>query len=311
MPTTSVNLGQVSAVISSASAPTNTNVMWLDTSGSTTVKKIWDPIALQWIPLTQAATVAGDNWGTQVVVTDSTLAGTGTTISPLKIAPQGGTSGQILTFDGTTWGPANPASGGLTSIAHDTSLIGDGTTGSPLGVVAGTANGQVLTWNGTKWIANSPNNLGFLQTGMVVMWSGAIGSIPSGFALCNGTGSLSNGSLIPDLSGRFIVGYSATDPDYNKITNIGGLKTNVLTAAQNGPHIHAINDPGHAHNVVQGTDSKGGSAGTPVISTGNVFGFNTTVTSNSVTNITIQSSGTAAPIENRPPYYVLAYIIKL
>lgn len=311
MPTTSINLGQVAAVISSPTAPTNTNVMWLNTSGSTIVKMVWDPIGLQWIPFTQAATVAGDNWGTQVVVTDSTLAGTGILASPLKLAPQGATSGQVLVFNGTTWLPENPFSGGLTSIAHDTSLQGDGTTGSPLGVKVGTAVGQVLTWNGTIWAPAGLNNSGLVQPGMILMWSGLIGNIPSGWALCNGSGTLSNGGLIPNLSGMFIVGYNATDSNYNAIGNTGGLKTNALTAAQNGPHVHGVNDSGHTHNVVQGTDSKGGSAGTLVLSTGNIFGNFNTVSANAFTGITLQSSGTGAPIENRPPYYTLAYIIKL
>lgn len=38
----------------------------------------------------------GDNWGTQAVVTDATLAGNGTTATPLKIADNGITSAKIL-----------------------------------------------------------------------------------------------------------------------------------------------------------------------------------------------------------------------
>ncbi|MBW6501108.1 MAG: tail fiber domain-containing protein, partial [Bacteroidales bacterium] len=41
----------------------------------------------------------GDNWGTQVVVTDATLAGNGTTATPLRIADNGVTSAKIA--DGT------------------------------------------------------------------------------------------------------------------------------------------------------------------------------------------------------------------
>ena len=85
--TTSVNLGQVSAVIAGPTPPSNTNVVWLDTSGSNTVKKIYDPIAQVWTPLTQSATVAGDNWGTQVVVSDGTLSGEGITGNVLKNGP--------------------------------------------------------------------------------------------------------------------------------------------------------------------------------------------------------------------------------
>ena len=39
-----------------------------------------------------------------------------------------------------------------------------------------------------------------LPTGVIVMWSGAVSTVPSGWALCNGQ----NGT--PDLRDRFIVG---------------------------------------------------------------------------------------------------------
>jgi hypothetical protein len=58
----------------------------------------------------------GDNWGTQAAITDATLTGSGTTASPLKVAQQAATTGQVLKWNGTTWVPANDATGasGLT-----------------------------------------------------------------------------------------------------------------------------------------------------------------------------------------------------
>lgn len=53
----------------------------------------------------------GDNWGTQAVMTDATLAGNGTPATPLKIAQQSATAGQVLKWDGTTWKPAADATG--------------------------------------------------------------------------------------------------------------------------------------------------------------------------------------------------------
>ena len=52
-------------------------------------------------------TDAGDNWGTQSVITDATLTGNGTTVTPLKIAQQSATSGQVLKWTGSTWQPGN------------------------------------------------------------------------------------------------------------------------------------------------------------------------------------------------------------
>ncbi len=54
----------------------------------------------------------GDNWGTQVVQTDATLSGEGTTANKLKIAQQGATTGQVLKWNGSTWAPANDNTGG-------------------------------------------------------------------------------------------------------------------------------------------------------------------------------------------------------
>jgi len=52
-----------------------------------------------------------DSLQTANVTTDATLAGDGTSETPLKIAQQGATAGQVLKWDGTTWLPA-PDSGG-------------------------------------------------------------------------------------------------------------------------------------------------------------------------------------------------------
>jgi trimeric autotransporter adhesin len=54
----------------------------------------------------------GDNWGTQSAVTDATLSGNGTTATPLKIAQQSATSGQVLKWNGTSWLPGTDLSGG-------------------------------------------------------------------------------------------------------------------------------------------------------------------------------------------------------
>lgn len=53
----------------------------------------------------------GDNWGTDVVHTDATLEGQGTTTSPLKIAQQSATAGQVLKWSGSTWAPSTDETG--------------------------------------------------------------------------------------------------------------------------------------------------------------------------------------------------------
>ncbi|MFW5659248.1 MAG: hypothetical protein ACOCZ8_04640, partial [Bacteroidota bacterium] len=77
----------------------------LDLPAGTTLNNVlvWDDATSTWV----ASPVPGDDWGTQVVETDGTLAGDGTTANPLTIAPQGATSGQVLKWNGTTWQPDN------------------------------------------------------------------------------------------------------------------------------------------------------------------------------------------------------------
>jgi microcystin-dependent protein len=174
---------------------------------------------------------------------------------------------------------------------------------------------------------NSPVPAGFIG-----MWSGAIGAIPSGWALCNG----SNGT--PDLRDRFIVGAGST----YAIGNTGGANSVTLTEAQIpshthtissvgvtntvGAHTHVISDPGHTHlsnavGLVNGTINWVGTGGTPYNN------GNNTQTASATTGITNQTAGdhahslniTSAAAtaggggshENRPPYFALAYIMKL
>lgn len=55
---------------------------------------------------------AGDDWGMQVVQTDTTLAGDGTTTNVLGLAQQGATSGEVLMWNGNNWAPAAVSGGG-------------------------------------------------------------------------------------------------------------------------------------------------------------------------------------------------------
>lgn len=160
-----------------------------------------------------------------------------------------------------------------------------------------------------------------VPSGVIVMWSGAISSIPSGWYLCNG----SNGT--PNLMDRFIVGAGS---QYS-VGNTGGAETVTLDVTQmpshthtitattdsQGSHTHTISDPGHVHSYVSpgGTGTIAGGFGisavgaaTGVAYTGisiNAAGAHThTITATAAT------TGGGQSHENRPPYYALAYIMK-
>jgi len=116
--------------------------------------------------------------------------------------------------------------------------------------------------------------------GVIVMWSGSIANIPSGWALCDGT----NGT--PDLRNRFIVGAGSSYAVGAK----GGAAEVTLTVDQM---------PSHRHSVAAQFGSGSGV-------TGLYYGDGTT-------SKTVWTSyvGDGKPHENRPPYYALAFIMKL
>jgi hypothetical protein len=95
-------------------------------------------------------TDAHDNWGTQAVVADATLSGNGSAATPLKIAQQSATSGQVLKWSGSTWVPADDAIGGLIL-----PYSGSATSGGPLfnivnlgssGAISTLSNGNYAIW---------------------------------------------------------------------------------------------------------------------------------------------------------------------
>jgi microcystin-dependent protein len=132
-------------------------------------------------------------------------------------------------------------------------------TGVPAAPTAlsGTATPQIAT---TAFVATAVSNA--IPAGIISMWSGSIGAIPAGWALCDGTGGR------PDLRDRFIVGAGSA----YAIGNTGGFNTVTLTTAQipshshngsgttgnqNANHTHSISvdfkDTNHTHNVAGGT----------------------------------------------------------
>jgi microcystin-dependent protein len=133
----------------------------------------------------------------------------------------------------------------------------------------------------------------------IIMWSGAINEIPAGWALCDGVErTLPDGSKItpPDLRDRFIVGAGNIN-----IGEIGGEATHILTIAEM---------PSHDHGGVTGTPngSDGAYSSSADTSSGSSY-HHANVTSSHTHNISAQGGGSAH--NNLPPYYALAYIMKL
>jgi hypothetical protein len=137
-----------------------------------------------WAPANDVGGGNGDNWGTQSVETNATLGGEGTLASPLVIAQQGATNGQVLRWNGTAWLPATISGDnwGTQTAAVGAALTGNGTSGTPLNLAQqGATNGQVLRWSGTAWTPGTVtgDNWGtqtVVTTGTALTGSGTTGS---------------------------------------------------------------------------------------------------------------------------------------
>ncbi len=149
-------------------------------------------------------------------------------------------------------------------------------------------------------------------SGIIVMWSGAIGSIPTGWYLCDGT----NGT--PDLRGRFIVAAGQGAGLTNRVVGAtGGEESHVLSIGELPSHDHGgttgVDSPDHAHSVPNsnGTSNSlnGGAIGSYTGYMQSGTGANTYgATARHAHSITAQGSGTAH--NTMPPFYALALIMK-
>lgn len=142
-----------------------------------------------------------------------------------------------------------------------------------------------------------------LPTGMILLWSGSIGSIPSGYLLCDGTNST------PDLRDRFVIGAGSS---YSVNQTGGSADAIVVSHTHTATSTSTVTDPGHFHTVpYAGSDVIGGGGAQPGYrgtSTSNVSTATTGITvATSTTNATAGTSGTG---QNIPPYFALCYIMK-
>ena len=133
---------------------------------------------------------------------------------------------------------------------------------------------------------NTSSGFGMVPTGGIIMWSGTVANIPTGWYLCNG----SNGT--PDLRDKFIVGAKQDDGGVAK-TNITGS----LTQAGGSTTIDITQIPAHTHDV---TFLDGYATGHEVITGRNNVG-------SSYTQATASAGGGTAYTQ---PYYALCYIFK-
>ncbi len=139
------------------------------------------------------------------------------------------------------------------------------------------------------------------------MYAGDVNNLPPGWYLCDGQ----NGTV--DLRDRFIVGYNPNNPDYDQIGKTGGEAQNHLTVDQLPPHNHVatMGEAGYHRHTYSFHDlaSKGKRANDAYwrVEGGTSTGH-TSFEGLHTHPITIGNTGNGKPVENRPPYFVLAFI---
>jgi microcystin-dependent protein len=205
---------------------------------------------------------------------------------------QDGTSGDPFTVSGALTASGTLVASGTLDVTGGFRL--DGSAGTSGQVLLSAGSGNTPTWGA-----------GFV-TGMIMMWSGSIASIPSGWLLCNGS------SGTPDLRNRFVIGAFqdnagvANTTITGSNTQTGGSKDAIVVSHT---HTATVTDPGHTHSIRNDNNNQNGS----IPNGGNGDNPSTTTvgsatTGISVTNSTTGSSGTNA---NLVPYFALAYIMKV
>ena len=146
-----------------------------------------------------------------------------------------------------------------------------------------------------------------IPSGVITMWSGAIGDIPGGWTLCDGTDGT------PDLTDRFVAGAGG---QYD-VGDTGGEDEHTLTEAElpshthgdgtletdtEGDHTHDIPSPsaftGNGQRYRRGEDDGIKDSGSAGAHSHDVQG-------------STGAAGGDEPHENRPPYYALAFIMKI
>lgn len=208
---------------------------------------------------------------------------------------QTGTSGDPFTNSSTV------TSSGTLAVTGNLTL--DGSAGTSGQVMVSAGSGNTPTW-GNAFVA-----------GMIMMWSGTIATIPSGWYLCDGTNST------PDLRNKFIIGANADDAGAAKTnvtgsaTQSGGSKDAIVVSHTHtgstdsaGEHTHVIGS-----NSTSGGVDLGGWSGPYMVATGSKCCSWTSATQSAgahTHNITMDSTGSSGTNANLPPYYALAFIMK-
>lgn len=147
---------------------------------------------------------------------------------------------------------------------------------------------------------------------------GLVGTEVENWHICNGNGGTKDWRGVVLIGAVQGVGGNSLSPNVDPMANNdasmnysvgsrGGVAKVSLTANQNGPHNHVVNDPAHDHGYDQPSKfanaDKGGTPDYVNIQSGR--------TSKSVTGITLSPSGAGEKHENRMPFEAVIWIKRI
>lgn len=241
---------------------------------------------------------------------------------------------------GTLTGTLNLGGNSLTNATISSSTFTGGRTigASIRASDDGTANQIVVPSGGGTptvggqgiWHSGNLNLSALFPVGMVMMWYGSAGAVPSGWAVCDG----SNGT--PDLRNRFVVGAGNS----YALSAVGGAASSSPTTASGGSHTHTVGDtalteaqlPAHNHRIYAVENSSSSNADGWLLSSAmgipgeNVGGFAYRDTNQAGTQL-IEDTGSGSThthslstdgahthtvsVDTLPPYYALYFIMKI
>ena len=209
-------------------------------------------------------------------------------------------------------------------------------TTTQTGIVELATDAETIAGTATDKVCTPSNVEAALPSGVIVMWSGAISAIPTGWVICDGN----NGT--PNLTDRFVIHADADSGGTNDVGDTGG--SNTIAEAQLPSHTHASGSLGadsdaHTHNAgTLSADSNGDHTHNYTISDGSAppntpglaktngtlsseatgaDGAHTHTISGSTASdahthtVSGTSGSTGSGNDYKPKYYALAYIQKV
>ncbi len=207
-----------------------------------------------------------------------------------------GNSGNIALSGNTTIAGSAAVTGNAT-VSGNATVTGNVSAGSFTGASLGLSGNATVSGNAAVTGSVSAGSFagnGTIPIGGIIMWSGSIASIPAGWALCNG--QTVNTHVTPNLQNQFIVGAgTGTGASYG-VGATGGSYPVTLTVAQLPAHSHTVNF------------GEGGGKFYAAVSNGD---FNYSDLWSSGSYVSTGTTGSGQAFDNRPPYYALAYIMRV